>query len=199
MEWNYVLKNLHLNPVVTDTYKITIEVLQDVSEDIAITEGNCDDYFDYSSASLTPRIVAQDSNPVKIATTLSLISYYIYPTVKVIDGESMSYYDYYKENVENPPNYEIRQSGSDIIIETDTSSGADWATNEITVHENTGIVREKHFHGYIDYFGIEWSIDIEYTGGLSLASGEFISVIVPLVSISLIVVIKRKRKIIQSI
>ena len=89
MEWNYVLKNLHLNPVVTDTYKITIEVLQDVSEDIAITEGNCDDYFDYSSASLTPRIVAQDSNPVKIATTLSLISYYIYPTVKVIDGDTV--------------------------------------------------------------------------------------------------------------
>lgn len=195
LEWNYVLKNLHLNPVVTETYKITIEVLQDVSEDIAISDGNGDDYFDYSAVLISPSAASPVSSTVKIATTYQLISSYIYPTVKVINGESMSYYEYYKQNVENPPKYEISHSGSNFVIKTQTGTGGDEFTNNIKVHEDTGILREKNFYGYIAVYGVEWTIDIEYIGGLKLASGEFISIIVPFVCISLVLVImKRKRK-----
>ncbi|MCE7740398.1 MAG: hypothetical protein KAU62_10060 [Candidatus Heimdallarchaeota archaeon] len=188
LEWNYVLKNLHLNPITTDTSKITITVLQDV-EDVTLNEGDYGAYFDYSAVSTSPI-----SASVISATMCQLIGSYIYPIIRVIGGESFTYYEYFKQNIENPPKYEISRKGGNLVIKTRTGTGADEFTNDIKVHEDTGILREKSFYGYIDVYEIEYTIDVEFIGGLDLASGEFSSVIILFICVAIFrVIIKRKR------
>jgi len=159
--------------------------LKDIG-DVAINDANYAEYFDYSAASASPSLDV---------STFSLISSYIYPTVKVIEGESLTYYEYYEQEVANPPKYEISKQGSDIVINTDTGTGGDEFTNEIIIHESTGIIKEKNFRGYISLYEVEWTIEVEYLGGLDLAKGEIAPVIILFTCVALFQVVrKRKRK-----